>query len=51
VDYPFYCSGIHDGLFCIFQGFTTKKYAHWQQKTTQYVLGLPEEEVMKSLDI
>jgi hypothetical protein len=25
-----------------------EKCAHWQQKTTQYVLGLPEEEVMRS---
>ena len=25
-----------------------KKYAHWQQKTAQYVLGLSEKEVFRS---
>jgi hypothetical protein len=35
-----------------FQGFKdAKKYAHWKQKTTQYVPGLSEEEVVKSLDV
>ena len=30
------------------QSITAKKYGHWEQKTAQFVLGLPEEEVMKS---
>lgn len=30
------------------QSITAKKSGHWEQKTAQFVLGLPEEEVMKS---
>jgi hypothetical protein len=35
----------------VLQSITGKKYGHWEQKTAQFVLGLSEKEVMKSLDI